>query len=246
MLTAMIKQRSSIACPPYSTTSTESIAARALRKCGSSCCFGLLAMTFQRLIAMLTVLETLPIEATIRPTRSTKGRTGPLRHINPKRAKRKPRSIRGAIERDSAWGAALVAWPPEDYRTGPQVRLWQNFALSTGNSGGPAALPPSVTRRASPVSKAGVWSDWLSDDDAVMSGWKAIVPNIQFSSRLNSEANGDFVGAVEKLKQMIANQAAKLASLARSRCQFDSAVARLAFGTGDVGLSHGQNLPTLW
>ena len=48
MLTAMIKQQGSIACQLYSTIYIGSIAGRALRKCGSSCCFGLMAMTFRR------------------------------------------------------------------------------------------------------------------------------------------------------------------------------------------------------
>jgi hypothetical protein len=59
---------------------------------------------------------------------------------------------------------------------------------------------------------------------------------------LDGETEGDFARAVKKLKHMVANQAAKLALLSWSRRQFDPAIAGAALGTGDVGLSHGQNL----
>ena len=46
--------------------------------------------------------------------------------------------------------------------------------------------------------------------------------------------------AVEKLQDMVADQAAKRASLARYSCQFNATVSGAALGTGDVGLSHAR------
>jgi len=61
--------------------------------------------------------------------------------------------------------------------------------------------------------------------------------------RLNREANSDLGRAVENLKQMVAQQAAILAPRSTYGNQFNAAVAGIAFGTGDIGLLHGGNLP---
>jgi len=57
---------------------------------------------------------------------------------------------------------------------------------------------------------------------------------------LDREANSDFVGAIENLKQVAAGQATELAPSAGPRHQFDATVAGAALGTGDVGLPHGR------
>jgi hypothetical protein len=44
--------------------------------------------------------------------------------------------------------------------------------------------------------------------------------------------------AVEKFQNLIAEQAPKLASIARSRRQLDPAISGAAFGTHDIGSSH--------
>jgi hypothetical protein len=51
---------------------------------------------------------------------------------------------------------------------------------------------------------------------------------------LDRKSESDFAGAVEKLKQMIANATAKLALLAWSRRQFDATVPRSSLGTNDA------------
>jgi len=55
---------------------------------------------------------------------------------------------------------------------------------------------------------------------------------------LNREADGDLCRTVENLEDLIAKQAAELTLGSRAGSQLDAAVARAAFGTGDVGLYH--------
>lgn len=59
---------------------------------------------------------------------------------------------------------------------------------------------------------------------------------------LNREADGYGGFAVEHLKDMTTQQAAELALGPLAGNQFNAAVACVAFGTGDVGLSHLQNM----
>lgn len=51
---------------------------------------------------------------------------------------------------------------------------------------------------------------------------------------LNREADRDFGLAVEHLEKMTAEQAMKLALGAADRAQFDTPIAGVAFGTGDI------------
>jgi hypothetical protein len=51
-------------------------------------------------------------------------------------------------------------------------------------------------------------------------------------------ANGDFARAVENLEEMIAEQATKLAFGSDPGNQLYPAIAGLALGAGDLGLSH--------
>jgi hypothetical protein len=50
------------------------------------------------------------------------------------------------------------------------------------------------------------------------------------------------VRAVKNFEQVIAGQAAKLATFAGSGYQLDASIAGMALGAGDVGLSHGAKL----
>jgi hypothetical protein len=72
-----------------------------------------------------------------------------------------------------------------------------------------------------------------------MSFWKRVVHR---PSGHDGEAKGDLARAVEKLKQMIADPAAKLAPLSGASRKLDPAITGMALGTGDVGLSHGRNV----
>ena len=60
--------------------------------------------------------------------------------------------------------------------------------------------------------------------------------------RCDREAIEDFGGAVEHLKDMMAQRALYLARLSASRVEFDTAETRIAFGTDDVAFSHGREL----
>jgi len=55
---------------------------------------------------------------------------------------------------------------------------------------------------------------------------------------LNRQSEGDFAGAVETLKQMVADPAAKLACHSGARSQFDAAMAGIALWADDGRLSH--------
>jgi hypothetical protein len=59
---------------------------------------------------------------------------------------------------------------------------------------------------------------------------------------LDREADGDLGCTIENLEDLIAKQAAELALGSRSGSQLDAAVAGVAFGTGDVGLSHALGI----
>ena len=48
--------------------------------------------------------------------------------------------------------------------------------------------------------------------------------------------------AVKNLKKVVAVHATEIAVGAGSRHQFNAPVARFAFGTGDIGLSHGAEV----
>jgi hypothetical protein len=52
------------------------------------------------------------------------------------------------------------------------------------------------------------------------------------------QSEGDFAGAVETLKQMVADPAAKLASRPRAGSQFDPAITGIAVGADNGRLSH--------
>jgi len=69
-------------------------------------------------------------------------------------------------------------------------------------------------------------------------------PNFPFSFGLNGKAQRHFVRAVKNFKEVVATQATELTPGARSRHQFNASVARVAIGTGDVGLSHSREAIT--
>jgi hypothetical protein len=76
-----------------------------------------------------------------------------------------------------------------------------------------------------------------------MSAGKPFVPVILFG--LDGKAKRNFARAIEKLNDMVANEAAKLAPLARPGCQFNPAISGTALRTGGVGLPHdGKNTTT--
>jgi hypothetical protein len=61
--------------------------------------------------------------------------------------------------------------------------------------------------------------------------------------RLNREADRDFGGTVKHLDQLVAKQAMILALGAGPGRQFDSAIAGVALGAGDVGFFHFETMP---
>src|SRR5580704_3517158 len=61
---------------------------------------------------------------------------------------------------------------------------------------------------------------------------------------LHREAKGNFSCAVENLEHAITDQAMKLALGSWSRDKFDAAVAGVAFGADDIGLSHVREITT--
>jgi hypothetical protein len=61
---------------------------------------------------------------------------------------------------------------------------------------------------------------------------------------LDSEADCYFAGAVENLTQMVAEQTAVFALGLLAARHFNAAIASLALGTGDVGLSHFGKIPS--
>jgi hypothetical protein len=67
---------------------------------------------------------------------------------------------------------------------------------------------------------------------------KAVFTVIPIFGRLDGETKSDFARAVEKLKQMIANETAKLALPSWSRRELDPTITGAALGTNDVGLAH--------
>jgi len=75
---------------------------------------------------------------------------------------------------------------------------------------------------------------------AAASVWKCLIPVIRDLHGLHSEAQRDVFLAVENLKQVIADPAAKFAFASRFGDQFDPPIACAAFGTGHVRLDHRE------
>jgi hypothetical protein len=72
-----------------------------------------------------------------------------------------------------------------------------------------------------------------SNDEAnVLKG--RLLPFVPRLGGLNGKTEGDLARAVEKLKQIVADLAAKFAPLARQGRQFDPPIAGTALGTGDI------------
>src|SRR5271163_1798021 len=63
------------------------------------------------------------------------------------------------------------------------------------------------------------------------------------SFRLHGQADRNIARAIERLQDMIAEQAAELAFGAGSGSQFDAAITGMAVGTGNVGLFHFESMP---
>ena len=63
---------------------------------------------------------------------------------------------------------------------------------------------------------------------------------LEYLFRLDREAQRNFGRSVENLEQMATDQAMELALGPRFRGQFNATVAGAAFGTDDVGFSHGR------
>jgi hypothetical protein len=63
-------------------------------------------------------------------------------------------------------------------------------------------------------------------------------PLIEYPVGLHREADGHVGRAIENFKDAIANQAAEFAPGPALGGQFDAAIARLAMGTAEIGLSH--------
>jgi hypothetical protein len=68
--------------------------------------------------------------------------------------------------------------------------------------------------------------------------WRTTPASLKRLFGLDGEADGYVGFAVESLKQMIADQAMKLALTASLGNQFNATVAGIAFRTADIGLSH--------
>ncbi len=63
-------------------------------------------------------------------------------------------------------------------------------------------------------------------------------PVAQYPFRLDGEPKGNFRFAVEDLQKLIAEHAMEFTLWSLLGNEFNAAVARIAFGTGDVGFSH--------
>jgi hypothetical protein len=61
--------------------------------------------------------------------------------------------------------------------------------------------------------------------------------------RLNRQADRNIARTIERLKELIAEQAAELAFGTGPGRQFDAAIAGMAVGTANVGLIHFESMP---